>query len=184
MLLIGAVASSALCNSVFNWLAASSMVVFSLKSGDVKFWPRVGSINFVLSLISLVSMGYFCFLMLMLTETIQWSNMYPCDVVLVMLKLLLSCVKIRSKVFPLTCVGPEMCCSRLSTLIVSLKTTASVLVWSSMWMLKSPSKILSWYWVSLLVSSSMMSSMNMPFVVLCFHLVMDGTFQLSIMVCS
>ena len=94
--------------------------------------------------------------------------MYPCDVVLVTLKLLLSCVKIRSKVFSLTCVGPELCCSRLSSLIISLKMTASALVWSSMWMLKSPSKILSWYWGSLLVSSSVMSSMNIPFVVLGF----------------
>ena len=91
MLLMGAVALSALSNSVLNWLVASSVVVFSLNSGGVKFGARVGPVNFVLSLISLVSMGYFCFFMLTSTETIQWSEMYPCNVVLVMLKLLLMC---------------------------------------------------------------------------------------------
>ena len=168
MLLIGAVSSIALHSSMLSWLAASSMVALSLISGGVKFWARVGPANFVLSLISLVSIRYFCFLMLMLTETIKWSKMYPCDVALVILKLLLSCIKIRSKVFPLTCVGPNMCCSRPSAVMVSLKTTASVLVWSSMWTLKFPSSMLLWYWGSLLVSSSVMSSMNIPFVVLCF----------------
>ena len=106
--------------------------------------------------------------MLMSTETIQSSEMYPCNVVLVMLKPLLSYVKIRSKVFPLTCVGPEMCCSRPSALIVSLKMIASALVRSSMWILKSSSMILFWYLGSLLTSSSVMSSMNIPFVLLCF----------------
>ena len=102
--------------------------------------------------------------MLISTETIQWSKIYLCNVVLVMLKLFLSCVNIRSNVFPLTCVGSEVCFLRLSALIVSLKTTASALDWSSMWILKSPSKMLFWYWGSLLVSSSVMSLMNIPFV--------------------
>ena len=106
--------------------------------------------------------------MLMSTETIQWPKMYPYDVVLVTLKLLLSCINIRSKVFPLTCVEPIKCSSRLSAVMVSLKTTASVLVLSSMWALKSSSSMLFWYWGSLLVSSSVMSSMNISFVVLCF----------------
>ena len=104
MLLMGVVASSALNNSVLNWLVASSVVVSSLNSGGVKFWWRVGPLNFVLSLISLVSVGYFCFFMLMSTETIQWSEVYPCIVVFVMLKLLLNCVKIRSKVLDPRCV--------------------------------------------------------------------------------
>ena len=60
-----------------------------------------------------------------------------------------------------------MCCSRPSVLIVSLKITASALFTFSMWKLKSPSVILLWYWGSLLTNSSVMSLMNIPFVVLC-----------------
>ena len=104
LLLMAAIALSVLSNSMLNWLVTSSIVVSLLNSGCVKFWARVGPVIFVLSLIILVSMGYFSFFMLMSTETIQWSEMNPCNVALMMSKLLLSCVKIGSKMFPLTCV--------------------------------------------------------------------------------
>ena len=119
--------------------------------------------------------------MLIWTETIQWSEMNPCSVVLIMSKQLLSCVKIKSRVFPLTCVGPEMCCSRPSAFMVSLKMTASTSVRSSIWILQSPSMMLFWYWGSLLTSNSVMSSQLFYYVP---HLVVNGKVQRCVLVYS
>ena len=166
MLLLGTIALSALSNSMLNWLLASSMVVSLLNSGSVKFWARVGPVIFVLSLIFLVLIGYFCFFMLLLTETIQWSKMNPCNVVLIMSKLLFSCLKIRPRVFLLTGVGLEMCCPRPSALIVSLKMIASALVRFYM-----DIKISQYDTILVLrylfTSSSVMSSISIAFAVFC-----------------
>ena len=120
--------------------------VFVEFRGGVTFCARLGLVIFVLSLISLVSMGYFCLFILMSTETIQWFETYPCSVVLMTLKPLLSCVKIRSRVFPLTCVGRRVVAVQDHVLfMVLLKMTAYAFVMSSMWILKSLNMILSWY---------------------------------------
>ena len=154
------------------------MVVSSLNSGCVKFWARVGPVMFFLSLIFLVLMGYFCLFILMLTDTIQWSEMNPCNVVLMMSKLLLSCGKFRSEVFPLTCVGPDMWCSRPIAFIVSMKMTASALVRSPIWILKSPSMILFWYWGSLLTIGLWCHWWTSHLLYCVPHLMVDGRFQL------
>ena len=116
----------------------------------MKFWgsevlSKGGSSYFCFVSYFLSFNGNLCFFKLVSTDTIQWSKMNLFNVVLMMSKLLLNCVKIRSEMFPLTCFGPEMCCSGPSALIVSLKMITFALVRSSIWILKSPNMILLWY---------------------------------------
>ena len=126
---------------------------------------KASRVILVLSLIVFFILGYMSLGRWRSIETMQWSDMYPCLMVLVTLSSLSGCVKIRSSVFANLCVGPHTCCSNPKAITVSLKIVFSALVLSSVLIFRSPSIIRLSRLVIFSVMRSVIFSMKVAFVV-------------------
>ena len=137
----GAVLSNAFSSSVLSWLHASSRESLLSIVGGMKLVSKASAIILDLSLIVFYIWGNLSLCRWRSIETIQWSNIYPCVVVLATLTSPCSWVRMRSSVFSNLCICHCTCCSNPKATIVSLNMLFFALVVSAVWILKSPSII-------------------------------------------